>query len=43
MATTYRQYNTQQQYVDAIVELISSAEGHAPTVQNTRDGQATIG
>jgi Ca2+-binding RTX toxin-like protein/GH24 family phage-related lysozyme (muramidase) len=43
MAITYRQYNTQQQYVDAIVELISRAEGHAPTVQNTRDGQATIG
>jgi GH24 family phage-related lysozyme (muramidase) len=43
MAITYREYGTQQEYVDDIIELISRAEGHIPTVRDTRDGQATIG
>ena len=34
---------TQQQYLDSLVNLISSAEGHNPTATNKGDGQRTIG
>jgi len=34
---------TPQQYVDLLVSLISSAEGHTPIVQKRKDGQRTIG
>jgi GH24 family phage-related lysozyme (muramidase) len=34
---------TQQQYVDYLVNLISTAEGHIADVRNLGDGQRTIG
>jgi|GEM_PF-2727634 len=39
---TYRTLTTQQ-YVDAVVNLISITEGHIQTVTNIGDGKATIG
>jgi GH24 family phage-related lysozyme (muramidase) len=34
---------SQQQYVDLVINLISSAEGHEPTAADKGDGQRTIG
>ena len=39
---TYRTLTTQQ-YVDAVVNLISVTEGHIQAVTNIGDGKATIG
>lgn len=42
MAINYGVY-TQQQYVDAIIALITGVEGHIPSAIDTKDGKATIG
>jgi GH24 family phage-related lysozyme (muramidase) len=43
MAINFRQYNTQEQYVGAIVELITRVEGPATGVYPDDDGMASIG
>ena len=43
MAINYNMFDTTQDYVDAVVELISRVEGYRPTAKNIGDGMATIG
>lgn len=43
MALTYREYHTQQDYENAVVELIPRVEGFSPNVYRLDDGMATIG
>lgn len=40
---TYKIFSTQQQYVDAIINVITKVEGVIPHVKNIEDGKATIG
>ena len=43
MAINYTEYAWLENYVDAVVELISRVEGHIPNARDTQDGEITIG
>jgi len=43
MAINYDVFDTTEDYIGAVVELISRVEGYRPTAKNIGDGKATIG